>query len=548
MAQEGQRQVLSALDPAALALGLTPGQPLAAARAQVPDLEIAGRAPEGERHRLAQIEAWCQRYTPWVSRDPLGDGSSGSLAFGGGAGLYLDVTGCAHLCGGETALLEDLLGRLKRQGHAGRAGLAGTPGAAWALARFATDPARPYQVLAPAASAGRERPAAPPDRPCRETSVGGRAGVRAGADPATAAAALDPLPLAALRLKPEALRLLASLGVTRIAELRRLPAASLTARVGRETLTRLRQALGSEEEPLSPKAPESLPWVRQAFAEPLLTPEAVAAVLERLLVALSVELERRGLGARRLEVVGHRVDASQVRLQVGTSRPSRDPAHLSRLAAPQRDLLDPGYGLEVLTLAATASEPLQATQLEAGHLGAGQFEAGAGRRCERGAAADLAALVDRLQSRLGPGSVVRPRARARHRPERAVAHATPFAAEVSPRQTVRQTALAVRKEPEDQLEDWPETQPPRPLLLLPRPEPIAVMALLPDHPPRRIAWRRERLEVTRAEGPERLEPAWWDPAEAGQPARDYYRLETADGRRLWVYRAQQDWYLQGLFA
>ncbi len=507
VAQEGQRQVLAAVDPAALALGLTPGQPLAAARAQVPDLQTATRRPEEERQRLARIEAWCQRYTPWVAEDPLGDGRGGSLAFGGGAGLYLDVTGCAHLCGGEAALMEDLLQRLGRLGHQGRLGLAGTPGAAWALARFATDPQHPCLALA------------------------------AGSDFAAEAAALDPLPPAALRLEPESLRLLASLGVTRVADLRRLPAASLSARVGRETLTRLHQALGSEEEPLSPKAPAGLPWVRQAFAEPLLTPEAVAAVLERLLVALSVELERRGLGARRLEVVGHRVDGSQVRLTVGTSRPSRDPAHLSRLAAPQRDLLDPGFGLEVLTLSAPVSEPLQAVQLSA----ANDRAAGEGRSAA--AVADLAALVDRLQSRLGAGSVVRLRARARHRPERAVAYATPFA-----REEPRPALLPGRAETEGRSGGWPESQPPRPLLLLPRPEPISVMALLPDHPPRRIEWRREQLEIARAEGPERLEPAWWDPAEAGAPARDYYRLETGDGRRLWVYRADRAWFLQGLFA
>ncbi len=510
--QEGQRQVLSAVDPAALALGLAPGQPLAAARAQVPDLKIASRQREAETHRLARIEAWCQRYTPWVAADPLGDGSSGSLAFGGGAGLYLDVTGCAHLCGGEAALMADMHRRLAALGHEARIGLASTPGAAWALARFASSPDQPWLALA------------------------------AGEEQSAEASALDPLPPAALRLNAEALRLLASLGVSRIADLRRLPAASLTARVGSETLYRLRQALGSLEEPLSPKAPESLPWVRQAFAEPLLTPEAVAAVLERLLVALSVELERRGLGARRLEAIGHRVDGSQVRLTVGTSRPSRDPAHLSRLAAPQRDLLDPGYGLEVLTLSAPLCEPLSASQLTATGL------QGDGARDTAAAVADLAALVDRLQSRLGPGSVVRPRARARHRPERAVAHATPFSKEQPVREQTRQPVLAGPAATAASAEAWPEEQPPRPLLLLPRPEPISVMALLPDHPPRRVEWRHERLEIARAEGPERLEPAWWDPAEADAPARDYYRLESRDGRRLWVYRAAQEWYLQGMFA
>ncbi|GAB5470730.1 MAG: DNA polymerase Y family protein [Rhodospirillales bacterium] len=505
--QQGQRQVLAALDPAAAALGLTPGQPLAAARAQVPDLRCAARRQAGEARRLEQIAAWCQRYTPWVASDPLGDGNGGtSLAFGGGAGLYLDVTGCAHLCGGEEALLADLIRRLARLGHEARAGLAATPGAAWALARFVTAPRQSWARLA-----------------AEEQE-----------------AALDPLPPTALRLSAEAARLLDRLGVARIADLRRLPAASLTARVGGETLLRLRQALGRVEEPLSPSAPVALPWVRQAFAEPLLTPEAVAAVLDRLIAALSVELERRELGARRLEAVGHRVDGSQVRLTVGTSSPSRDPQHLSRLAAPQRDLLDPGYGLEVLTLAAPRCEPLGARQLSSSSLlsssgpACDRTQGRAGAR-DRVGAQDLATLVDRLQSRLGPGSVARPRARARHRPELAVAHVTPFA-EDSRKTSKRDEA------------DWPETLPPRPLLLLPEPERLSVMALLPDHPPRRLDWRHERLQVTRAEGPERLEPTWWEPQEAAAPPRDYYRLEVEDGRRLWVFRAGPKWFLQGLFA
>lgn len=509
--------MLAALDPSAAALGLIPGQALAAARAQVPDLVQAVRQRSSETRRLGQIEAWCQRYTPLVALDPLGDGGDGgSLAYGGGAGLYLDITGCAHLFGGETVLLNDLLGRLARLGHSARAGLADSPGAAWALARYATSDAAPARRL-----------------------------VAEQSEPGATAAALDPLPPAALRLSAAASQLLERLGVSRIADLRRLPAASLSARVGSETLLRLRQALGSVEEPISPQQPQELPAVRQAFAEPLLTPEAVAAVLERLLVALTVELERRGLGARRLEAVGHRADGSQVRLAIGTSRPSRDPRHLSRLAAPQRDLLDPGYGLEVLSLTATRSEPLGPEQvsLPAGDRFSSRphqspqeaLQADAQAACNRpqGAApqpADLAGLVDRLQSRLGAGSVARPRARARHRPELAVAYASPLALEQS------------------QEESWPEEQPPRPLLLLTKPERIAVLALLPDHPPRRLDWRGERLEVIAAEGPERIEPAWWDPREAETPARDYYRLQVADGRRFWVFRAGADWFLQGVYA
>ena len=519
--------------------GLAPGLPLADARARVPELETAAHDPAGDTRALAELAAWCDRYTPWVAVDgSAGAGGGGGCDWGGAAGLLLDVTGCCHFFGApgpetgseagpeaepgaENALLADLVTRLARRGVSARAALAETPGAAWALARFAAlPPARPWIVVPPG-------------------------GVRA---------ALAPLPPAALRLAPEAAELLERLGLRRLEALFELPPAALAPRVGPGVARRLAQALGAEPEPISPRRPVPVQLVRRVFAEPIVAASDIAGALEGLLAALCRDLEAAGLGARRFELTGHRVDDGARRLRLGTSRPNRDPAHLARLFAPQLERLDPGFGIEVMTLAATATQNLSALQLvlaEAGEEGAPGMALGAAPEAAgENADPELAELIDRLNNRLGPGSVARPAPRASHVPERAVA----------PAPALRETSAAWDGSKGDWLRDlgggpaqgsvFGAAVLSRPLRLLPRPEPVEVVALLPDHPPARFRWRRLGHEVARAEGPERIEPEWWHPRPdlAEEPARDYFRVEVTDGRRYWLYRADGDWFLHGIFG
>jgi len=472
---------LAAVDAAAAAAGLYPGLPLADAQALLPGLRSAEEDPEAERRDAARLAAWCGRYTPWSALDGQGREP------GGGTGILLDVTGCAHLFGGERALIADLVTRVARLGYAARAALADTPGAAWALARFATDAAAPFVVVAPG----------------------------------EARAALAPLPPAALRLPPARVELMERLGLTRIGHLYDIPPATLEPRFGRCVARRLAQALGATREPISPRRPAPPPLARCVFAEPVVTAEAIAQGLERLTVDLCARLEATQEGARRLELRLYRVDGTLDRLTLGVSRPSRDPAHLGRLFAGRLERIDPGFGIEVMTLAAAVSEPLSALQLALGDrrpLAAGTA-AGAGR---------LAELVDRLGARLGLDQVFALAPRDGHLPERAVGPVAPHAAA-----------------------PWPvrPAHPPRPLRLFARPEPVEAIALLPDHPPVQFRWRRVRHRVRRAEGPERISAEWWR-AEAGEGAgaRDYFRVEDEDGRRFWLARADGRWTLHGLFG
>lgn len=499
VARERGRLVLAAVNAAAAGEGLAPGLPLADARALLPSLITAPHDPAGDGAALARLADWCGRYTPWSAPCSTSEGSG--FGPGGAGGLLLDVSGCCHLFArrqadggsgeeaddGEATLLEDLVTRLRRLGFSARAGLADTPGAAWALARFAGGRGRPWAVAPPGGSR----------------------------------AALEPLPPAALRLPEAAVELMARFGLYRVAALLALPPAVLTPRFGPQAARRIAQALGEAAEPISPRRPVPAQLVRRPFAEPIAEPESLACALEGLVAELCRSLEAGLLGARRLELTCYRVDGTLERLALGTSRPSRDSQHLRRLFAGQLERIDPGFGIEVMTLAAPLTEPLSALQLVLADSPA----------AARGVIAEVPALIDRLGARLGPERIRRPVPRDSRIPERAVAYPeAPSAA--GPRFSgQRRCGL-------------------RPLRLLPRAEPIEAIALLPDHPPARFRWRRLLHHVVRAEGPERLAPEWWlpVPALAEQAPRDYFRVEDRDGHRYWLYRADGRWYLQGLFA
>ena len=342
---------LTAVDAAASALGLAPGITLADARALVPELVAVDADPAADQAALAELADWCGRYAPWTATD-------------GEDGIRLDITGVAHLFGGEAGLLADLARRLAAAGIASRAAIADTPGAAWAVARFAASGSVAEGEIA---------------------------------------AALAPLPLGALRLPPETVQALSRVGVRSVGELAALPRAPLALRFGSEVVERLDQAFGRLKEPISPRRPPAQFRVRLAFAEAISRREDIEEAVRRLLRPLVTELEEAGHGVRRLELVAYRVDGGCQRLGIGTAAPNRSAPHLFRLLAEHFDRIDPGFGIEVLALEAAAVDPMVAQQLGVG-----------------GNSITLGDLIDRLQNRLGRDRVVSLLPADSHVPEHAV--------------------------------------------------------------------------------------------------------------------------------
>jgi protein ImuB len=493
--RDGGTLRLRAVDTRARALGLGPGLGLADARARVPGLVALPDDPAADRAFLDRLARWTERYTPDVAID-------------GADGLLLDITGAAHLHGGEPGLRQDLLARLERSRVAGRAAIAGTAAAAWALSRFA-----------PAAGA--------------IVASGGEA------------RALDPLPPAALRLDPEPLGQLARLGIRSIGALRRLPRHGLAARFGDGVNQRLDAAFGHRPEPISPQPPAPDWTVRRAFAEPISTPEDIARLAADMIGALCRRLQAADKGARALDLRCRRIDGQIEACAIATAAPVAEPGRLVRLFAEKLRHLRPGLGLESATLAAMRVEDLAPAQASLGADPGSEPD-------EEGRA--LAPLVDTLANRLGAAAVGRLVPVARHPPEAAQATR---AASGAPGPGLAEMPAAWRS-------PWTQAAA-RPLRLLETPAPIEVTAAVPDGPPLQFRHRGRLHRVRRADGPERIAPEWWRaPADDGDDRprawlRDYYRIEDSEGRRFWVFRrvaqgedavagASLGWFLHGIFA
>jgi protein ImuB len=497
---------ITAVNAKAAAEGVRVGQALTDARAALPALLSRPAEPRRDRVALMKLARWCGRYGPARNVD-------------GADGLWIDVTGVAHLHGGEERLLEDLLGKLSRFGLTAQAGLADTFGAAHALARFA-----------------------PPRRvPSSEGETSWRYDFASTIAPAGATELrLGPLPVEALRFAPEAVLLLKRLGLRRIGQLYRLPRSAIERRfrsseAAEAVLRRLDQALGVKSEPLPALIEPPALYVQRAFPDPLISSASLEAETERLAVELCASLEARGLGARRVHLSLYRADGTVGEARAGMSFPCRTPEHLLALLKEKLEALDAGFGVDILVLSAVQVERRDTPQ------------AALGARLSGAARSDPALLVDRLANHLGAGRVSRLEPRASHIPERAEARMP----------ALRDSAPARGKgQP-----PWPigpaAPAAPRPPLLLSAPEPIRVVAEVPEGPPARFTWRRVERRVVRFQGPQRIAPEWW--REIGTKTsrtRDYYRIEDEGGAGYWVYREglygrdeePPTWFLHGLFG
>ncbi len=442
------------------------------ARALVPCLQTAPREFEEAQADLKALTLWCERYTPFAAIDPPD-------------GIMLDITGCAHLFGGEDAMLAGLADQMSKFALQARIAGAGAPGAAFSMARF-----------------GKARVAVVPSGMQKEM--------------------LASLPVASLRIEPRIADQLSKLGLKTIGQLYDMPRGPLTARFGESLLSRLDQALGREGEAISPLSPVRAYAARSVFPEPISLLADIEHIARDLAFRLCPQLEGDGRGAKSFALKLFGTDGSVREISVSSARLLFKPEKLAALFHERihgiEAFYDSGTGVDALSLEASQVESLRPLQKPLG------FE-----RDQGGEAFSF--LMDRLAARLGP---------------RAIGKMSP-----------RESAIPERAQQRVRLDDvcpkqcWPDA--PRPLLILPRPEAIEVMAEVPDGPPVQFTWRRVRRRVTYADGPERIAQEWW--REGGAPTRDYFRIEDEDHRRYWLYRdglygietGNPRWYMHGLF-
>lgn len=482
---------ISALNDAAAAIGLAVGLPLANARAICPDIRVFDADETADAKTLGDIADWCDRFTPLVALDPP-------------HGLFLDISGCAHLFGGEQTMLHAVCEALGCQGFIVNAAIAATPACARTLTR-----ARRGCVVA----------------------NGGEA------------AAVSGLPVFALGADDAITHGLRRAGLKTIGDVAARAPHEIAARFGAQFTSLLQQALGQRDAPISPRRPAPDYLMEKRFAEPVATDGVIAAALADLSQMLVTAMERHGKGARQLEASFFRTDGAVRRLGVEAGQPVTRTATIGRLFRERLDALadplDPGFGFDLIRLSASHVETVVQEQRD--------LDAHAQNNDE------VSMLIDRIAARIGGRRVVIHLPQDTHIPERAVLTAS----------AQRHLDDAARAVWPARVEEEP---PLRPLRLFDPPEEIEVMAMFPDGPPAQFKWRKSQHRVMRVEGPERIAMEWWMETDASSfrsesssksaRTRDYFRVEDKEGLRFWLYRQgiylrevrQFRWFMHGLFA
>ncbi len=496
----------------ARAAGITPGMDLAHARSLLPAniaLHTEPHRPDRDSEALHALACWALRFTPLAAPED----SANPLT----TGLMLDITGTQRLHKGEKRTLRAIAGHLRKLGFLARIASAAHFGAAWAVSRYGE---HDVGLVAP----GREREA------------------------------IEKLPTGAIRLDPDTLRGLAEIGIVRVEHLLRLPRHSLATRFDPLLVRRLHQALGEIGERIEPVRPRP-PIVREMIFEgPTDRWDSIEEATWRVLSTLAADLATQERGVRRLDISLMRPRTEPTRLVVSLSHPSRSPDHLWSLVRSQLEKVDLGQvaadGVEGVVMTATRTGRLRHRQSASDALG--------GEEDREHNATAFGELIDTLVGRLGADQVVWREPVESHLPERVVRERSVMEGR---RRVVATTPAGASGIVGD-----------RPSLLFPKPEPADVMAVTPDGPLISLGWRGQRWTVTQCIGPERIGAEWWrwtprhvptddepphkknapkrkTPAATPPPPpdRDYFAVQTDEGRWLWVCRqaGTTSWFVHG---
>lgn len=400
------------------------------------------------------------------------------------AGIVMDTEGADHLQGGEELMVSGIVNRFRARGLPARAVVADTWGASYALARAI----KTETFIVPVGDIER---------------------------------AVKRLPLSLLRIDGNTVAGLRTLGFRTVQDLMKTPRAPLTLRFGKELGRRLDQMIGHIAEPIAPIRSPEIIEVHRSFAEPIAAAETIAKYISKLVEKLCLQLQTKGLGVRRADLIVHRVDNTIQALRAGTAKPVRDIPWLIKLFHDRIEKIDPGFGIEKLSLAAAMVDRLDERQTVSDLIETAQD--------------DVASLIDVLGNR-GTHRIYRLAPVASDVPERAVRRVSPVADEDG--------------------HTWSASWP-RPVRLLAKPELIDVIALMPDHPPVSFTWRGNRRRVKRADGPERIFGEWWQRTTEWAAVRDYFTVEDDSGERYWIYRTgdgvdietgSHRWFIHGTFG
>jgi protein ImuB len=299
------RMVVTETNAIAQTQGAYIGMAVADARAIIPSLEVIEDKSGHSEALLNGIAEWCIRYTPCISIDNTD-------------GLILDVTGCAHLWGGEKQYLTAILKRLKEFGYNARASMADTIGAAWAATHFGKN-----NLIIESGNQSTQLLSFPP---------------------------------ASLRIEPDTAERLEKLGLRQIKNFITIPRPALSRRFGKSFLLRLDQALGHEAEMLQPIHPIEPYQERLPCLEPIVTAKGIEIALENLLNTLCSRLQKGGKGLRAASFMGYRLDGKTETIDITTTRATCNRKHLFKLFEIRINTIEPALGIELFILNASGIE------------------------------------------------------------------------------------------------------------------------------------------------------------------------------------------------
>lgn len=445
--------------------------PAAKAQAIFRGLMLVDADPVADAAALDRLGFWALgHYSPIVAVDGID-------------GLVLDTEGADHLQGGELPMITGIVNMFRARKLTAKVAIADTWGAAHACVRAIS----------------------------RDTVIVPRGGI---------VRAVEKLPISLLRLPEKVVHDLRVLGFQSIGELANTPRAPISLRFGPEVGRRLDQMYGRMSDPIDPIRTAELLEVSRSFQDPIGAAETINKYVGRLVVQLVAELEKRGLGARRTDLIVHKVDNTIQAIRAGTAKPARDVAWLTKLFKDRTEKIEPGFGIEKLSLIAVAAEPLEEQQKVSSLV--------------EEDTRDFTPLFDIFGNR-----------------GQRVYRVAPFASDVPERSVQRVSAVA-----EETVASWVGHWR-RPARLLERPEQIQAIALMPDYPPASVTWRGKRHRVKRADGPERVFGEWWRTPNELEAVRDYFVIENDDGERFWIFRSgdgvdpetgSHKWFMHGIFA
>lgn len=492
----GNVRQVTALNPAARKMGLRIAMPVADAQNVHPDLQTMDHDKKADARFLKRLGLWGLQFSPLVMQQAPD-------------GLAFNITGCAHLFGNEQAMAAHVRAQCKAQGLTARIAIADTTIAASAIAKYGAD----ELVVIPQGQNAHEQ-------------------------------ALAPLPLYALAPDHKTYVALKSVGLKKIADLKRAARSAFARRYPPALITSYDQALGHQAEPFEPLLPPAVHREARQCVDPLISLEDLCEAANRLTPSLALQLERAGFGATRLRLMFFRVDGQVLWFEVRMGTASYDSSHFARLLHDRlrqyEDSIEAGFGFDRALLEAVETAPFEYAQTDTEYIK---------RYAETCADPAITALADRLRARFGDHAVQRFYPRASHWPERSCKLGTD----------------------DGQDQGWSGHQAQRPLTLFNPPQMIDAIAEVPDAAPVRFFWRHQVFDIAYAEGPERIAPEWWLLPEAIRKAgpdvikrfrsRDYYRVEDQQGHRFWLFRRglydadfmpsnnnEPQWFIHGLFG